>query len=96
MRVEQVLLTQPGVVTDFRLANLLDFYARTIASLMGAPDCPLPLLFNEYVPINILVLLPPSLDVSNFSRYLDNRQCSSRIHTGCLSLLVHLGVNMIV
>jgi hypothetical protein len=47
LRVEQVLMTQPGVVTDFRLANLLDFYARTITNLMGTSESPLPLVFNE-------------------------------------------------
>lgn len=39
-------MTKPGIVIVFRLANLLDFYARTITTLM-TPKSSLPLLFNE-------------------------------------------------
>eukprot|EP00026_Physarum_polycephalum_P002347 Phypoly_transcript_02353.p1 GENE.Phypoly_transcript_02353~~Phypoly_transcript_02353.p1 ORF type:complete len:697 (-),score=97.91 Phypoly_transcript_02353:629-2719(-) len=46
VRIDQVLLTKPEIAVVFRLANLLDFYARTIVNLM-APTSPLPLLFNE-------------------------------------------------
>jgi conserved oligomeric Golgi complex subunit 6 len=35
VRVEQVLLSKPGVVTVFRLANLLDFYARTMGKALS-------------------------------------------------------------
>jgi len=46
IRLAQVLGSQPGVVTIFKLSNLLDFYARTVVKLTGEEGA-LPSAFIE-------------------------------------------------
>ena len=35
VRVDQVLTTAPGMTLSYRLSNLLEFYSRTIESIIG-------------------------------------------------------------
>ena len=46
-RVEQILVSEPGAVTLYRLTNLIRFYETTIGSLLKSPNCGLSVVLAE-------------------------------------------------
>ena len=46
-RVEQILVSEPGAVTLYRLTNLIRFYETTIGSMLKSPACGLSVVLAE-------------------------------------------------
>ena len=57
VRVEQVLVAEPGTLILYKLTNLLKFYHRTITWVTVLKLLPSPLLFLLRLPRNVLLLV---------------------------------------